>query len=393
MSAERDRTHVTLRIGAAQTLAWGSSYYLPAILAVPLARDIGVGVPLVFAAFSAALAVSALSGPLAGRMIDRHGGRPVLVASSVLFACALAALSQVQGGVGLFAAWALMGLAMGCGLYDAAFASLVRLYGAGARPSITGVTLMAGFASTIGWPATAWMDAHLGWRGACLVWAAVHLASALLFYAWLPAVSGVVHAASAAAAESPAPLPPRSAMRVSVLLAVVFASSWFGSTAMAAHLPPLLQAAGASLAVAVGVGALVGPAQVAGRVFEFAWLRRFHPLLSARLAALAHPIGVCVLLSVGPVAAPAFAILHGAGNGILTIANGALPLALFGARGYGARQGWLMMPARFMQALAPFLFGLALERMGAGALWITAGLGLLSFAALLCIGHAARGRD
>jgi hypothetical protein len=164
--------------------------------------------------------------------------------------------------------------------------------------------------------------------------------------------------------------------------ATVFAAGWFTSTAMAAHFPRVVQAAGASLAVAVAVGAMIGPAQVAGRLLEFGLLRRLHPLLSARLATLAHPLGVAALLLGGPALAPAFGILHGAGNGILTIAMATLPLALFGAQGYGARQGWLMLPARILQSLAPFLFGLALDRWAANALLLSSGVSLVAFGAL-----------
>lgn len=123
------------------------------------------------------------------------------------------------------------------------------------------------------------------------------------------------------------------------LLAFVFAATWFISTAMATHLPRMLQATGATLAAAVAVGALIGPAQVAGRLLEFGLLRHVHPLLSARLAALTHPAGVAVLLAAGPALAPLFAILHGAGNGILTIAKGTLPLALFGRAMARAKAG------------------------------------------------------
>jgi hypothetical protein len=186
--------------------------------------------------------------------------------------------------------------------------------------------------------------------------------------------------------QAPNALPAASdsagARRNAALLAYVFAAVWFVSTAMAAHLPRLLEACGATLAVAVGVGALVGPAQVAGRLLEFGFLRRVHPLLSARLAALAHPVGVAALLAFGAPVAALFALLHGAGNGILTIAKGTLPLVLFGADAYGARQGWLMLPARITQALAPFAFGLALDRWGAQALWVSGCLGLSALLAL-----------
>ncbi len=188
-----------------------------------------------------------------------------------------------------------------------------------------------------------------------------------------------------------APAPPPTVQRpvlTATVLAYVFAATWFVSTSMATHLPQLLQAAGATLAVAVGAGALVGPAQVAGRLLEFGFLRRMHPMLSARLAALAHPLGAALLLVVGAPAALVFALLHGAGNGIMTIAKGTLPLALFGHQGYGARQGWLTLPARVTQAAAPFLFGIALQRWGAGALWLSLALGLSAFASLLLLPRA-----
>ncbi|WP_287931568.1 MFS transporter, partial [Achromobacter sp.] len=172
-------------LGTAQTLAWASSYYLPAMLAAPMARDLGIPTAAVYAAFSGAMTVSALTGPGAGRLIDRHGG-VVLAATSVLFACGLALLGLAQGVWSMTAAWLVLGVAMGAGLYEAAFASLVRLYGHDARGAITGITLIAGFASTVGWPLSAWMDSHLGWRGACLGWAALHLLIGLPLNAWLP---------------------------------------------------------------------------------------------------------------------------------------------------------------------------------------------------------------
>lgn len=372
-------------LGTAQTLAWASSYYLPAMLAAPMARDLGIPTAAVYAAFSGAMTVSALTGPGAGRLIDRHGG-VVLAATSVLFACGLALLGLAQGVWSMTAAWLVLGVAMGAGLYEAAFASLVRLYGHDARGAITGITLIAGFASTVGWPLSAWMDSHLGWRGACLGWAALHLLIGLPLNAWLP--KAAVRPAAAqrdAAPPAQAAAPPSQAGRATALLALVFAATWLISTAMATHLPRLLEHAGVGLTAAVAAGALIGPAQVAGRLFEFGLLRGVHPLRSARLAALAHPAGVAVLLAAGPVAAPAFTLLHGAGNGILTIAKGTLPLALFGPQGYGARQGWLMMPARIAQALAPFAFGLALDAWGVRALWLSGAIGVAAWAALLAL--------
>lgn len=386
-------------LGTAQTLAWASSYYLPAMLATPMADELGVPAPTVYAAFSGAMVISALVGPWAGQAIDRHGGRVVLVITSLIFALGLALLGLAQGLPSMVAAWLIIGVAMGAGLYEAAFSSLVRLYGHHARGAITGITLIAGFASTVGWPLSAWMETQFGWRSACFGWAGLHLLIGLPLNAWLPKPltqtkvdeRALAEPTKAVSAPSPASTPERPGF-ATALLAFVFAATWFISTAMATHLPRMLEAAGATLAAAVAVGALIGPAQVAGRVLEFGFLRRVHPLLSARLAALAHPAGVVVLLMAGPAMAPVFAILHGTGNGILTIAKGTLPLVLFGAQGYGARQGWLMMPARIAQALAPLLFGLALDAWGANALWLSGAIGLTAFAALMLLRAQSHGQ-
>jgi hypothetical protein len=170
-----------------------------------------------------------------------------------------------------------------------------------------------------------------------------------------------------------------------LVLSFVFAATWFTSTAMAAHLPGLMQAAGTSAATAILVGSLIGPSQVAARLLEFSLLRRVHPLISARVATAMHPLGAGILLLGGPVTAPLFGVLHGAGNGILTIAKGTLPLVIFGPQGYGRRQGLLMVPARVAQALAPWLFGLALDAWGAGALVLSAAIGAVAGIALWLI--------
>jgi hypothetical protein len=262
---------------------------------------------------------------------------------------------------------------------------LAGIYRADARRSITGITLLAGFASTVCWPISAYMEAEIGWRGACFVWAAAHVVIGLpLNRLFVPPgaksnVSGA-HESSRPHGES--------GTRAMVLLAAVFAATWFTSTAMAAHLPRLLQEVGASPVAAVAAAALVGPAQVAGRILEFGVLQRLHPLLSARLAALAHPLGAVAVMALGAPAAIAFALLHGAGNGILTIAKGTLPLAIFGPSGYGFRQGVLMAPARFAQAGAPFLFAVLMDRFGAAALLLSTALGLAGLAALLSLKSA-----
>jgi MFS family permease len=386
MSVLTRQTSVVIALGSAQTLAWGSTYYLPAILAAPMARELGVSTGVVFGAFSAALVVAAVVGPLAGRRIDLFGGRDVLTVSSLVFAAGLAMLGAAQGVAMLFAAWLIIGVGMAMGLYEAAFSTLAGIYGRAARSAITGITLIAGLASTICWPISAYLEAEVGWRIACFVWAAAHIAIGLPLNRFLVPLGTrpIPSSTNEAARGAPGgPAGPRD--HAMPLLALVFAVTWFTSTAMAAHLPRLLQEAGASAAMAVATAALVGPAQVAGRLLEFGVLQRFHPLLSARLAAIAHPLGALAVIGFGAPAAVFFTVLHGVGNGILTIAKGTLPLAIFGSSGYGLRQGILMVPARFGQAAAPFLFALLMERFGASALLLSTALGLAGLAALLAL--------
>ncbi|WPZ15149.1 MFS transporter [Nitratireductor rhodophyticola] len=387
-------TLVVATLGGTQTLAWGSTYYLPAILAAPMADDLGVSSGVVFAAFSAALIMAAFLGPFAGRRIDRLGGRGVLALSNLIFATGLVLLAAAQGTAMLVAAWLIVGAGMALGLYEAAFSTLARLYGSEARGAITGITLIAGFASTICWPISAWLETELGWRWTCIAWAAAHIAIGFPLNRFVvPASVQPVEPAT----ERPAPFvsstAPAPQTATIALLAFVFAATWFTSTAMAAHLPGLLELAGATPTVALTAAALIGPTQVAGRLLEFGVLRSFHPLLSARLAAIAHPLGAVVVLGWGAPAAMVFAALHGGGNGILTIAKGTLPLAIFGPADYGFRQGILMVPARFAQAGAPFLFALLMERYGASALLLTTVLGLASLAALLLLNPSQKAQS
>ncbi|WP_338664368.1 MFS transporter [Pararoseomonas sp. SCSIO 73927] len=389
----RRRGVVTTTLGITQTLAWGSTYYLPAVFADPVSEALGVSRTLFFGIFSGALLLSGLVGPVAGRLIDSRGGRDVLVASNLLFAAGLGLLAMASGPVTLALGWAVVGIGMGCGLYEAAFATVAGLYGREARGAITGITLFAGFASTVGWPASAFLIEALGWRGALLAWAVLHLAVALPVNRLLiPGVRAAGPAAGPAGGAAPAGTAPGGVPWTMVVLAAVFAATAFVSTAMAAHLPRIIEALGAAPAAAVFAASLVGPAQVAARLAEFALLRRASPLLTARLAAGLHPVGAALLAILGPVAAVPFVLLHGAGNGLLTIARGTLPLALFGPAGYGLRTGLLAAPARLLQGGAPLLFALVLDALGPrAALLLSGALTAGSLIALLAL--AGRTRD
>ncbi|QHO77216.1 MFS transporter [Bradyrhizobium sp. CCBAU 051011] len=371
---------IILALGTTQTLAWASSYYLPAILADPIARDLGVSSSWVFGAFSASLVLSALLAPRIGRQIDLVGGRPVLSMSNLMLAAGLALLGMSTSVPLMIVAWLLLGIGMTAGLYDAAFAALGRIYGDSARRSITGITLLAGFASTVGWPLSAWGLETIGWRNTCFAWAATHILIGLpINLLMLPAVKGA-KAAVAAAVKPHIPID-----RTMIVLAFVFAAAWTVTGAMAAHLPRIMEAAGATTAQAVFAGALIGPAQVAARIFEAGFLSRYHPLVSTKLACITNPIGAAILWLAGGGAASVFAVFYGSGNGILTIARGTLPLAIFGPENYGYRLGIIGAPARMAQAAAPLLFGLLIEAMGARVLIVSSALSIAALLALFLL--------
>lgn len=378
--ADARRWLIVAGLGTSQTLAWASSYYLIAILAPAMARDTGSSATAVFAAFSGSLLISALLGPRVGRTIDRFGGREVLTVSNLIFAVGLIVLGLSPNLPALWAGWLIVGVGMGLGLYDAAFAALGRMYGTSARASITGITLIAGFASTVGWPLTAWGEAELGWRSTCFAWAAAHVVLGVpINFLILPRL----RPSGSEAVDVPKPNVPMD--RAMWLLGFAFAAGWVVSTAMAAHLPRLLEAAGATSAQAIAAGSLVGPAQVAARLLEAGFLSRYHPLLSARLSTLTHPIGAGVLLTVGGWFAMPFTLLHGAGNGIFTIARGTVPLAVFGPENYGYRLGLIGAPSRILQAGAPIVFEVLIDRFGALALVFSSAVCLAATAALLAV--------
>jgi len=366
-------------LGTTQTLAWASSYYLPAVLGAPIAAGLGLSTSVFFGVFSAALLLGAAIGPYVGTLIDRRGGRIILTASNLVLAAGLAMLCLAADVFGLTAAWLVLGVGMAMGLYDPAFATLTRLYGHEARAAITGITLIAGFASTVGWPASAWFEHEFGWREACLIWAGVNLLVAMpLNWLVIPRAPPLQTSRHENRGIDDVPAP-RGAMPI---LAFYFAATAFVTGALQAHLLRFFEMAGASDTAAIVAGTLVGPAQVAARLFEFGLMRALHPVWSARIAVLLHPCGAALLALFGPAAIAPFAVAYGAGNGMITIARGTLPLAIFGPAGYGLRTGLLAAPGRLAVSAAPFLFGLLLDRVGTLAVLLTVGLNLAAFGSL-----------
>ena len=381
------RKLLVARIGVAQLIGYGGTYYLPAILAAPIGRDLGLSPNWTFGGLSLALIVSSFIGPTVGRHVDQGGARGALISSNLAFALGLALLGLAHGLPMMLAGWLLMGLGCGLGYYETAFAALTRLYGVSARRLISGVTLIAGFTSTVSWPLMAWLEALYGWRATCFFWVAANLLVALPLNLTLPAPapSNLDGAAAGIDDEHRHVVDPSLQRRAMVAIGLMFTATAIVSSGLSAIMPRLLAHFDVSQTAAIAASALIGPAQVAGRLAEMGWLSRYHPLVSARLATLFLPIGAGVFIAGGAAFAMPFTMLYGVGNGILTIARGSLPLAIFGPAGYGRRVGVLSAPSRIASALAPVAVGVLFDASPAAGLAAMAACNLIGLAALFII--------
>lgn len=350
-------------LGVTQILAWGGIYYTPVLIVPMIAREHGWSMSFAMGGFSFALLAAGLSAPYIGRAIDRFGGHVVMTAGSLLGALGLVLITMAEHRVAYVAVWILLGVALSASLYDAAFGSLGRIFGAAARRPITALTLAGGFASTVGWPATHYLTELVGWRGTYVIYAAL-----------LVVIAAPLHAFLLPRQRFAAPPPPADGIKVPdkvlpargwpfILVAGGFAIYAFVPSGLAAHLLAIFARSGIDSDTVVWIGALFGPAQVGARVIEFAFGRNLHPLWIARIALTTLFAGFVMIAVFGfsAPAAAAFAIIFGGSNGLITIARGAVPLALFGASGYGRLMGRLAFPFLLVQSAAPLVMAAVID--------------------------------
>ena len=349
-----------------EILAWGILVYPPVLIMPHLAADHGWSLAFGMAGFSIGLVTSGILSPTVGHLIDRHGGNIVMSLGALAGALGLALLTVADQRPAYLACWLLIGAAMSSTLYDPAFATLTRIFGASARRQITFVTFAGGFASTVGWPATHLLLEHLGWRGTYLTFAVVLACVVAPLNAFaLPrtlAVAPLPAVGSSSTALPAAPMRPEG--WPFILLVAAFALHFFLLSGVTSNLLAMLQRGGMDAATVVAVGTLFGPAQVAARLVDFMLAGRTHPLWIARGAMTLVVFAFAMLAFVGasPLVAALFAIAFGAANGVMTVARGALPLLMFGPTGYGRVIGRIARPGLFVQALAPFVVASAVER-------------------------------
>ncbi len=377
-----------LVLGVTQILAWGAIFY-PPVLTVPLiAADRGWSMTFTMGGFSLALLTAGLASPRVGLFIDRFGGHRVMPSGSLIGALGLFGLAYADHPAAYLAVWMLLGVAIAASLYDPAFATLGRIFGAAARRPITALTLAGGFASTVSWPATHLLIQSVGWRGTYLVYAALLALVAAPLHAFaLPRTRADPARRPDGQPQVPSVvLPPKG--WPFILVAAAFAAYAFVPSGLSAHLLAIFGRAGIDAATVVAIGALFGPAQVGARICEFVFARRIHPLNVARFAVgmLLAAFALVAAFGISVAIAATFALMFGMANGLITIARGAVPLALFGAAGYGHLMGRIGGPFLVMQAIAPLVLAFVAERTSDPAvLAVVAAFALMSFVGLAAI--------
>jgi MFS family permease len=356
-------------LGLTQVVGYGTLFYSFPILAPAIAAEFAVPEHLAFAALSAALFFGSLFAPLAGRLADRHGAGRVMTAGSAVAALALVACALAPGRASFVIALLAMEFAACFVLYSTAFVAIVQTGTAGAQRSITLLTLIAGFASTLFWPLTSALHASLTWREVYLVFAGMNLMLCLPVHGWIArlarrqALAAPTAVAGTAGAADGIGLAPVRLRAVFLLMLAGFAFAGFVQAAILLHMVPLLTGMGLGTA-GVLVSTFFGPAQVASRLINMVFGGRLRQSWLAILAGLFLTSGV-VLLAIAAPSVPGIAaavILFGLGSGLFSIVGGTLPLEVFGRASYGAHVGWMSAARQFSTAIAPFAFALVLAR-------------------------------
>ena len=380
MPSPIDPRLVVSALGIGQILAWGTSFYFPAVFAGAIVADTGWPLGFVVGGTSIGLLVGGLISPQVGAIIERHGGRPVLLASSLFYALGLTGVALAPNLPIYLLAWVAIGIGMGTGLYDAVFAALGHLYGSKARGPITNLTLFGGFASTVCWPLSAFMIDHIGWREACMVYAALHMCLVL------PLQRAVIRRAPARTVSTPVQAddmrseglaPVEREGVIFTLVALVLSLTAGVGAIVLVNFMVFLQSTGVDYPTAIALGTLFGPAQVGARLIESLFGSRYHPIWTMIASCTAMAVGLLMLFSHFPALVLVILVYCG-GNGIFWIGRGTLPLALFGPLRFPRLMGKIAFPSLIVQAFAPSAGACLIESHGPHAT-----IGVLTLLALI----------
>ena len=375
-------------LGVTQIIGWGTTFYTLGALSQDIAAATGWPETLIFGAFSASLLLGGAISTWAGRLVDRLGGRRVMMTGSLFGAAGLGLMGGFPSAFAYISGWLLLAFAMRFATYDAAFASLAQITGGNARRAISYLSLFGGLSSTVFWPASHYLGHAIGWEKTLLAYAALHLFVCLPIHALVLRQTKPGHEPHAEAAITERTPPTGGRNRAIALFAAALALNGLVFSSISAHVIPLFDGLGFRGEDAVFMAALIGPSQVASRLGEILMGRRMTPTQLGLLAFGLLPASIALFAALGFSweGALVFALFYGASNGLVTIAKGAVPLALFGPRGYGAVLGILSAPSLVLNAAAPLLFAMVLAHASAGAaLLIAGGAGLASTLAMMVL--------
>jgi predicted MFS family arabinose efflux permease len=383
-----------LGLALTQLTGWGTTYYVPSVLAPKFAADLGLTPQLIFGGITLMLLVSAATAPVTSRLIESRGARTVLVLGSVLMALALLVLASAQGMWTYGLSWLIVGIAAPAALLQGALSALAGIAGPGARRAIARLLLITGLAATVFWPLTTWLEGLLGWRGTLFAYAAANLLLCV------PVIALVVprHARAPKAAVSQAmslPLAPEAEKAAFILSAAAFSFSGFVTAGLGPLLVQLLGAFGHSTQSAVAIGALVGPAVVIARLGEVSLGSRVGTLAIGLIALVVLPLAVTLPLLSGSsaVIATIFVVAYGMAGGTMTVVRSVLPLALFGRDRYNRLLGSLAVPQNTALALAPMIFAAMLSAFGPqAAILLSLIFALLALGAMVALAMLVRRR-
>lgn len=382
-------------LGLLTLTTYGTLYYGITLMGPRIIQETGWSAALVYGGFSLAMVVAAVCATPIGHAVDQRGGRSVIATGCLVGGLGFVILALANSPAVYLLAWIVIGLGMASTFYDPAFATMARIAGTRSRRAISALTLIGALASTVFWPVGLWLLRHMDWRSLCLIYAGlVGIACAAMAWFALPRERPRQAVASDAAVDTAEPEPLSGALRTKAiaLICLTITAHGLATNALSVHLVPTLDSLGLSEAQAVAAGTIIGPAQAAGRLVEMMFGGRYPVMALGLISTGLMPLAFCILFAgwmgsgFGLGAVMVFAICYGLSNGLLTIARGIIPLALFGREGYGRTLGILAGPALVVKAGAPLVFALLLTHLGGITSLAILGLStLLSFAAMIVL--------
>ena len=371
-----------IQLGMAETIIWAGTFYLFPALMVVWEREFAWTKAELAGGFTIALALSAIGSPVAGALIDRGFGSRLLCASALAGGCLLGALSFIDSLLGFYLVWAGIGLSMAGSLYEPCFAFVIRNLGSEARNAITAITLVAGFAGAISFPAANVLSDAFGWRVAVLVFCGIVCFVAVPLF-WFSANELEARGSRIPAAPGPLQVQKEASLGSPVfwLLAVALGLLALNHGMVITHLLPILYERSISPTLAVLAAATIGPMQVVGRLALAATGERVTPVAGtvAYIAAVGLSCGLLLAAGASEFLIVSFAALYGASWGIGSVLKPLVTRDLLGVRNFGTVAGYLAVPFLAAIALGPFL-GARLWEIGGYDLMILAGIFMIAVA-------------